>query len=1072
MSNPSRTRTGLPRARARGRAVLTAAAITGLVSATLVTSAAPVGANPAPDPTTRTISTPGSFTGIVPDGACEVRVTARGGAGGSVIQGVANTNGAGATVSATYPVVPGQPYTGYVGGGGQPSTGAGGQAGNGGPNPGVGGAGDPATSAGSGGRGGTVGAGSTHAGAGGGGRSSVAIAGTELVVAGGGGGSAGGHDTNGGFGGDAGLPTAFDTVTAGSDGLDGTDVAPAPATTAGGGQGGQPAGQGAGGVHQTDASLDGFDAVAGTGGNGGNDPNFDSGGGGGGGTTGGGGGASTRNNGSGAAVPGGNGGGGGGGGSSRVSSATPGGLPGTATGLAATAGPQLGATHAGAGANGLVELDWLPCEYDLGVTKAASPIDPATGAVTWTVTVTNHGPDAMARGDVVTLTDTLPGTGTPIVTTVATPVGVTCDVVVGSPMTSPMTCSRPNDRSAVGGSADGVRGLDVGESIAVGYTQNVTAPGTYPNTATVTDRSNPTNNRADAQVVVTGPTAGPRTSVGPQGEPQSQPPDVTAGTFAIDAASLTLLDGPGGSPVAELVIPGQGTYSIVGGDLVFTPEPDFQGAPTPVHYRISDTQGNHAASTYAPSIIAANPDYTSGPQGAIQTVDPLLNDVFGAGSPADPDTLVLLDSNGDPVTELAVSGVGTFTVVDGTIQFVPEPDFTGSHTVPYRVFDEAGTPVESTYTPTIPVGDPDVTSGPQGIAQDVDPLANDHFSAGVPADPSTLTLLDPDSGDPVTSVTVPDQGVYTIDASDRANPRIVFTPTPEFIGTATPVTYRVLDQGGVPVTSTYTPTLTPTARPDTTSGPQGVLQTIDPLLNDDPDGTRDLDPATLRLVDPVTGDPTSTVTVPDVGTFTVVDGEIHFQPVPDFVGEGPAIGYLVDDVDGHTVGSTYTPTVVAGPAEVLDSHQTHPVGTTAEFDLVDLEPNLDPGSVHILDPDGNEVHQLVVPGEGVWTVDPGTGKVTFVPEAGFEGDPTPVRWAGAKTDGTPITGMLSIDYVQAPAPSTPSTATTPRTASTTGTLPVTGAGVVQLALVGILFVLGGAVLALRPRRALDRVSRR
>lgn len=1162
--------------RSRGRRALGALTALGAASATLALTSGQTtaSANPAADAATVVRSTTGAFSGLVPDGTCRVVVTARGGAGGSVILGLPDTNGAGAVISATYPVTPGQPYAGYVGGGGQPSTGASGQAGNGGPIAGLGGQGDPGSTAGSGGRGGNVGSGSSHAGAGGGGRTSVSIGGTELIVAAGGGGSAGGHDTQGGFGGDGGRPTAFGVVTPGNAGLDGNDASPQPAVTAGGGQGGQAAGPGAGGVHAANAALNGFAATAdGVGGNGGNDPNYDSGGGGGGGRTGGGGGASTRENGSGNAVPDGNGGGGGGGGSSFASATTPGGLPGAPSGLTSSAGPRLGASHAGAGADGTVELDWVPCGYDLGVTKTASAVDPADGTVTWTVTVTNHGPDPMTRGDVVTLTDSLPGPGDATVVSVTAPAGVTCNLTGGATMTSPVVCHRAFDASAFGGSATGTRGLDPGESIVIAYRQLVTRPGAYPNTASVTDRGDPTNNTADEEVVVTGPSAGPRTSHGPQGQQQDRLPDVTAGTFPLDDDTLTLLDGPGGAPVDEVVVAGQGTFRIVDGDLVFEPEPDFLGTATPVHYRITDTVGNQAASTYTPTVIGANPDHTTGPRGETQTVDPLANDSFAAGIPVDPTTLVLLDGSGDPVTELVVDGVGTYVVVDGTIEFTPEPDFTGSHTVPYRVQDRDGVTVESTYTPTVPVGAPDVTSGPQGQPQDIDPLGNDTFGEGAPPVPATLTLLDPTTGAPVASVTIPDQGTYTVDRSDPANPRLVFTPEPDFIGTATPVGYRVLDTADVPVESTYTPTVTPVAVPDATTGPQGQLQTADPLANDDPPGERGLDPTTLHLVDPATGAPVDVVTVADVGTFTVVDGEIHFQPVPTFVGVGPAVGYQVDDRDGNTVGSTYTPTVtpvvpvanpdvtsgplnqpqsvdpfgndaagdpvapldltslelldpvsglpvatvtvpegvystengliiftpvtgfvgtatpvtyriadangttatstytptiVAGPPEVLDSHQTHPVGTTVVFDLVDLEPDLDPGSVHLLDPNGNEVVELVVPGEGTWTVDPTTGEVTFVPEDGFEGDPTPVDWTGTKLDGTPMTGTLSIDYLQEatpPAPGTPDPTPGDASPAPTGSLPRTGANpwILSAAMLGVLLVLAGI--------AIDRTGR-
>ena len=56
-------------------------------------------------------------------------------------------------------------------------------------------------------------------------------------------------------------------------------------------------------------------------------------------------------------------------------------------------GPKLGA--AGNGAAGQVELEWVPCDYDLAVTKSAAPTTAAPGdTITWTVAVTNLGPDS------------------------------------------------------------------------------------------------------------------------------------------------------------------------------------------------------------------------------------------------------------------------------------------------------------------------------------------------------------------------------------------------------------------------------------------------------------------------------------------------------------------------------------------------------------------------------------------------------------------------------------------------------------------------------------------------------
>ena len=61
----------------------------------------------------------------------------------------------------------------------------------------------------------------------------------------------------------------------------------------------------------------------------------------------------------------------------------------------------------------------------------------------------------------------------------------------------------------------------------------------------------------------------------------------------------------------------------------------------------------------------------------------------------------------------------------------------------------------------------------------------------------------------MTSVTVTGQGRYDLDGE-----RIVFTPEAGFIGTATPVTYRVADTRGTEVTATFTPTVRAAAASD------------------------------------------------------------------------------------------------------------------------------------------------------------------------------------------------------------------------------------------------------------------
>ena len=56
-----------------------------------------------------------------------------------------------------------------------------------------------------------------------------------------------------------------------------------------------------------------------------------------------------------------------------------------------------------------MNLDVVPCLYNLALTKTPSVTSVnAGGKITWTLGVTNNGPDPMTRGDILTLADTLP----------------------------------------------------------------------------------------------------------------------------------------------------------------------------------------------------------------------------------------------------------------------------------------------------------------------------------------------------------------------------------------------------------------------------------------------------------------------------------------------------------------------------------------------------------------------------------------------------------------------------------------------------------------------------------------
>ncbi len=469
-------------------------------------SVTPASADPATGPDLVAATTPGPIAAsIVPEGTCRASIVGLGGAGAS--SGTSTSAGgigaAGAKISATFGVMPGQAVVASVGGGGQATTG------------GVGG----------GGRSGTIV--DDHRGGGGGGRTAVAIGGTMLLVAGGGGGGGAAHNAPpNGNGGRAGTTVGAGVVATGANGTNGVDNPGS--ITVGSGRGGQTATGGAGGVNSSNAALNGTAggnvAALGIGGNGGPDSNYDSAGGGGAGYTGGGGGSSTANS----SVT----GAGGGGGSSFVAGTSPTASATVPTGIAGTAGTTT-AQGLAVGANGTLDIDWLPCLYNLALTKsvATSPVI-AGGTVVWTVTVRNNGPDPMTKGDTIDLTDTLPvgpnGPASPSFEVLSVDVSggssadmasgaFTCSgVTVGSAMPASTSCSRAYSApGAPGAPTGGLRGLNVNETLTITYEQQISltasCPATITNTATVRDRSTETATGDITGVVTTDTAARPLT---------------------------------------------------------------------------------------------------------------------------------------------------------------------------------------------------------------------------------------------------------------------------------------------------------------------------------------------------------------------------------------------------------------------------------------------------------------------------------------------------------------------------------------------------------------------------------
>ncbi|MDB6208658.1 GEVED domain-containing protein, partial [Streptococcus vestibularis] len=601
-------------------------------------------------------------------------------------------------------------------------------------------------------------------------------------------------------------------------------------------------------------------------------------------------------------------------------------------------------------------------------------------------------------------------------------------------------------------------------------------------TATATTKYTPT-------VTAVEPTAKPTDSAGVQGETQKGTPTFTAGNaeVPIKENSHKLLDKEGNEvqpgqttpAYAEDGVTQVGTYSInpATGEVTFTPtDKTYTGKVTPAKVQAEDKNGTKVNTTYTPHIVGVTPTATpaesSGIQGEVQdetvtftqgetTIEGVKKSV-----PIKANSAKLLNADGTeatgPVDALDPDGnkVGEYTIDPATnkVTFTPtNKEYTGKvQPANVQAEDENGTKVKTTYTPHIvgvtPTADPAETTDVQGVEQSKEVT----FKPGkatvngvekeVPLDPNSFTLLG-ENGQPATSVPAKNPagdviGTYTLKVVD-GKATAVFTPTDKtYAGEVAPVTIQAKDTNGTPVTTTYTPNITPvepTGKPTTTEGAQGQPQEGTPTFTPgDAKVPMKIDATQpAKLIDPATGQPTDATTIPakdangkEVGTYTIdpTTGKVTFTPNKDFTGTPVPATVQAKDANGTPTTATYTPTVKPVTPKGVDTFTKDIQGAeqkgTPEFkpgkatiDGKEVEVPIDTKEpAKLIDPKtGQPVDSVTIDGEGTYTVNPETGEVTFKPDPQFTGKGTPIKVQRKDTNGTPVTA----DYTAVVVPADP-----------------------------------------------------
>ena len=404
------------------------------------------------------------------------------------------------------------------------------------------------------------------------------------------------------------------------------------------------------------------------------------------------------------------------------------------------------------------------------------------------------------------------------------------------------------------------------------------------------------------------PTSTPATSTGVQGKKQTARPVFTPGNSSVpmdDTVPMTFEDGT----TTKTVI-GEGVYTIqADGSIEFVPEKTFTGQGSPLTVKRVDKNGTPVTATYQATVVpvkpGANNDYSSGVVNQAQTGQvkfvPGSANINGTEQSVDlvPGSLKFV-VNGQAVADTTIPAldqdgkqVGTYSLAqDGTVTFTPNPGYVGQP-VPARIqaTDVNGTTAEATYSPVVNAS---VTSeGMKGQSQSKLPDFKGQVDTKVPA------YLE--GG--VTSVTVPGQGTYNVNPETG---QVTFTPEPDFVGQATPITVIRRDVNGKELKIQYIPTVYGQVKTqDTTStGYPGEKQTGTPVFEGDVDLTI---PATFE-------NGQTELTVPGEGTYVLnPDGSVTFTPEAGFVGRASGVTVVRVDRNGRKVTAQYVPTVVPLP---------------------------------------------------------------------------------------------------------------------------------------------------------------
>jgi large repetitive protein len=462
--------------------------------------------------------------------------------------------------------------------------------------------------------------------------------------------------------------------------------------------------------------------------------------------------------------------------------------------------------------------------------------------------------------------------------------------------------------------------------------------------------------------------------------------------------------------IRDVGTPENGTAEVRGGEILYTPDANFNGTDT-FEYTVVDANGATSTATITVTVEAVNDAPVARNDGVTTVEDTPLripqSDLLGNDVPGPPN-----EDGQLRVTAVGNARNGTVRLDDnGDVVFTPAPGYSGPASFVYTVTDNSG----NTDTATANV---DVTVDP---VNDAPEAVNDRFETGEDL-ATTLDVLandtDPegelDAGS-VEVITAPQNGETTI--SDGA---ITYNPRANFNGTDTLV-YRVCDSGDPRECDTATVEIlvgaandAPTANDDAETTGEDTPVTVDVLANDeDPEGREELDPSTVE----VTANPASGTT--SVGD----DGSITYRPNDDTFGTDVFTYRVCDTGEPQQCASATVEITVEqandDPTAAADSAQADEGGPVILMDVL-ANDSADPDRGETLTvsrvtqpPNGQGAVEVVPEGQ------PNAGKLRFTPGADFGGQTT---FEYTISDGNGGTSTATVTVSVAPTNDDPTTA--------------------------------------------------